>query len=99
MLGNIGMRKVDRGETDSHRALANLGRICGIIGAVLSVIALIAFVVVAALLDATEDSLDGIVDSIREEIEGVDVDLPDTPEIDAPDAAPRARTPAASPRP
>ena len=29
VLGSMGMRKVDHGETDSHRALANLGRICG----------------------------------------------------------------------
>ena len=73
VLGNMGIKRVDSGETDSHRSLANLGRVCGIVGAVLSALALIAFVVVSAALDATEDSLDGIVDRIREEIEGVDV--------------------------
>jgi pSer/pThr/pTyr-binding forkhead associated (FHA) protein len=73
VLGNIGTRKVDSGDSDSHRALAKLGRVTGIIGAVLSVVALIAFLVVSVALDATEDSLDGIVDRIREEIEGVDV--------------------------
>lgn len=72
VLGNIGTRKVDRGEADSHRALANLGRLSGIVGTVLSAAALIAFVIVAAALDATEDSLDGIVEAIRDEIEGVD---------------------------
>ena len=72
VLGNIGTRKVDRGEEDSHRALANLGRLSGIVGTVLSAAALIAFVIVAAALDATEDSLDGIVEAIRDEIEGVD---------------------------
>jgi len=84
VLGNIGMRRVDRGESDSHRALANLGRITGIIGTVLSVFALIAFFLVAALLDATEDNLADIIDRVREEIEGVDV--PDAPDVNAPDA-------------
>jgi hypothetical protein len=84
VLGNIGMRRVDKGESDSHRALANLGRITGIIGTVLSVFALIAFFLVAALLDATEDNLADLIDRVREEIEGVDV--PDAPDVDAPDA-------------
>jgi hypothetical protein len=83
VLANLGVRKVDKGETGSHRAFANLGRITGIVGAVLSTFALVAFLVVTVALDATEDSLDGIVDSVREEIEGVDV--PDAPDVNAPD--------------
>ncbi len=82
VLGTIGMRRVDRGETDSHRALAQIGRITGIIGTVLSVLALIAFLLVAALLDATEDNLTDIIDRIREEIQGVDI--PDAPDVDSP---------------
>jgi FHA domain len=81
VLGSVGMRKVDRGETESFRGLAHLGRITGIIGVVLSTLALIAFVLVAALLDTTEDSLSGVIDRIQEEIEGVevpDVETPDT---------------------
>ena len=73
VLGKIGTRKVDAGETDSHRALAKIGRICGILGAVLSALALIAFLIVIVVLDATGDSLGAIVEAIRDEIEGVDV--------------------------
>ncbi|MGH2956482.1 MAG: FHA domain-containing protein [Solirubrobacterales bacterium] len=80
VLGSIGMRKVDRGETDSFRGLAHIGRITGIIGAILSTLALIAFLLVAALLDTTERSLSGIIDRIQEEIEGVEV-----PDVEAPD--------------
>lgn len=83
VLGNMGMRRVDNGQSDSHRALANLGRITGIIGAVLSVIALIVFFIVAAALDATEDSLSDLIDRGREEIEGVDV--PDAPDVQQPE--------------
>lgn len=83
VLAGVGVRKVGAGETGSHRALANLGRITGIVGAVLSTFALVAFLVVTVALDATEDSLDGIVDSVREEIEGVDA--PEAPDISTPD--------------
>jgi pSer/pThr/pTyr-binding forkhead associated (FHA) protein len=88
VLGNIGMRKVDRGETDAHRAFANIGRVSGIIGAVLSTIAMVIFIVVATALDATEDNLGGLIDRIQEEIDGVDVNAPDVdaPDLDAPDA-------------
>jgi pSer/pThr/pTyr-binding forkhead associated (FHA) protein len=85
VLGTIGMRNVDRGKVEGHRGLAHLGRITGIVGVVLSVLALIAFIIVAALLDTAEDNLDGIVDRIREEIEGVDVpDTPDSGGVEAP---------------
>jgi hypothetical protein len=71
VLGNIGMRRVDSGASDRHRGFAHLGRVCGIVGAVVSVVALIAFLLIAALLDVTEDSLDGLVEAIRDEIDGV----------------------------
>jgi FHA domain len=85
VLGKIGVRNVDSGRAEGHRTLANLGRVSGIVGAVLSSIALVAFLVASIALDATEDgldSLDGIVDGIRDEIEGVDV--PDAPDVDSP---------------
>ncbi len=89
VLGNVGMRKVDAGETDSHRTLAKIGRVCGVIGAVLSSLALIAFLIVIVVLDVTGDSLDGIVEAIRDEIEGVDVpEVPDAPTVDAPEVNP-----------
>jgi hypothetical protein len=85
VLGTIGMRNVDRGRADSHRGLAHLGRVTGVIGAILSVLALLVFVVVATALDATEDSLSGLVDEVRDEIEGVDTPDVDTPDVDTPD--------------
>ncbi len=85
VLGAIGIRNVDRGRATSHRGLARIGRITGWIGAILSVIALIAFVVVATALDASEDSVSGIVDAIRDEIEGIEVPDVNAPDVDAPD--------------
>jgi FHA domain len=83
VLGTIGMRNVDSGKVEGFRGLAHIGRITGIIGSVLSVLALIAFTIVSVALDTTERSLDGIIDRVEEEIEGVDV--PDAPDVDAPD--------------
>lgn len=57
VLGNMGKRRVDRGEADSHRTLASIGRITGIIGAVLSVIAIAAWIAVVVILDVAGDSL------------------------------------------
>jgi pSer/pThr/pTyr-binding forkhead associated (FHA) protein len=93
VLGGIGIRNVDRGKATSHRGLARLGRITGWIGTTLSILALIAFIVVATLLNVTADSADsvsGLIDAIRDEIEGIevpDVNTPDVnaPEVDAPD--------------
>jgi hypothetical protein len=70
VLGKIGIRRVDRGQTTKHRSLAHIGRITGIIGTVLSAIAIVAVVLVGALLDAGEDSLSSLIETIREEIEG-----------------------------
>jgi pSer/pThr/pTyr-binding forkhead associated (FHA) protein len=83
VLGTVGMRNVDQGKAEGFRGLAQIGRITGIIGTVLSVLALIAFFIVSVALDTTERSLDGIVDRVREEIEGVDV--PSAPDVNAPD--------------
>jgi pSer/pThr/pTyr-binding forkhead associated (FHA) protein len=88
VLGTIGMRNVDRGRADSHRGLAHLGRITGWIGAILSVLALIVFLVVAAALDATEDSLSGLIDQVRDEIEGVEAPDLNAPDVSAPDVNP-----------
>jgi hypothetical protein len=79
VLGTIGIRRVDRGQSTDHRTLAVIGRVTGIIGAVLSALALVAFLVVSIALDITEDSLDGVVEAIRDEIEGTD--LPEVPDV------------------
>jgi FHA domain len=85
VLGTIGIRNVDRGRATSHRGSARLGRITGWIGAILSILALIAFLIVAILLDITADSISGIVDAIRDEIEGIEVPDVNAPDINAPD--------------
>jgi pSer/pThr/pTyr-binding forkhead associated (FHA) protein len=100
VLGGIGKRKVDRGETRSGRGLASVGRICGIIGTILSAIALVAFILVAVLLETAEDSLSGLIDSVRDEIEGTDVDVPDVeaPEVESPEVQePEVEPPQTSP--
>ena len=74
VLGNMGMRRVDRGESDGHRALANLGRITGVIGTVLSLLALAAWLVVAVLLDAAGDSLTDLIDRVQEEIDSTSIE-------------------------
>ena len=84
VLGTIGMRNVDSGKAEGFRGLAHVGRITGIIGTVLALLAVIAFLVVSVALDTTERSLDGIVDRVQEEIEGAD--LPSAPDVDAPDS-------------
>ena len=71
VLGTIGIRNADRRQR-GHRAPARIGRITGWIGTILSILALIAFLVVAILLDVTADSVNGIVDAIRDEIEGIE---------------------------
>jgi len=76
VLGNLGTRRVDRGEADSHRALAVLGRITGIVGAVLSVIAIAAWLAVAVILDAAEENLSDVIERVSEELEGVDTGSP-----------------------
>jgi hypothetical protein len=85
VLGTVGIRNVDRGRATSHRGSAGLGRITGWIGTILSILALIAFLVVAILLDVTADSINGIVDAIRDEIEGIEVPDVNGPDVDAPD--------------
>ncbi|MDP9188955.1 MAG: hypothetical protein M3O25_06875, partial [Actinomycetota bacterium] len=74
VLGKMGVRRVDRGESESHRALARFGRVSGVIGTVLSVLALLAWLLVAVLLDAAVDNLTDLIDRVEEEIDGVDVD-------------------------
>ena len=85
VLGTIGIRNVDRGRANAHRGFARFGRITGWFGAILAVLALIAFLVVAVALDATEDSISGIADAIRDEIDKVDVPAVNTPDVTAPE--------------
>ena len=73
VLGGIGVRRIDQGRSDAHRALARIGRASGILGALLSSLALIAFVAAIVILDVTEDSLDGVIETIREELEATEL--------------------------
>lgn len=76
VLGNMGRRRVDRGDADSHRTLATIGRITGIIGAVLSVLAFAAWLAIVVLLDIAGDSLREVIDNVSDELEGTDTSSP-----------------------
>jgi hypothetical protein len=96
VLGTIGQRKVDRGETTRMRSLATAGRIFGIIAAVLAALILIVLVIVNAALDAGADNLQGLIDEIEAEIEGGASGV-DVPEIEAPQPDSEAPAPEVAP--
>jgi hypothetical protein len=72
VLGSIGIRNADRKEA-GHRGLARVGRVTGFLGTFLSIIAVIVFIVVATALHTTKNSVSGLVDRIKAEIDKVDV--------------------------
>jgi len=82
VLGTIGMRNVDRGRAGGHRGWARIGRFTGIVGTLLSLIAVIVFIVVATALHSTESSISGLVDRIKDEINNVHV--PNAPDVNSP---------------
>jgi pSer/pThr/pTyr-binding forkhead associated (FHA) protein len=67
VLGSIGIRNADRGK-GGHRALARIGRSTGIAGTILSVIAVVVFIVVAAALHSAETSVNGLVNQVKDQI-------------------------------
>ncbi|HEY4590497.1 MAG TPA: DUF4190 domain-containing protein, partial [Thermoanaerobaculia bacterium] len=71
ILGTIGIRNADRRQR-GHRGLARIGRFTGFLGTFLSILAVIVFIVVATALHATESSVGGLIDRIRDEINKVD---------------------------
>jgi hypothetical protein len=85
VLGAIGIRNADRRQS-GHRALARIGRFTGIVGTILSVIAVIVFIVVAAALHSTEHSVSGLINRITDEINKVKVPNVNTPNVNAPNA-------------
>jgi hypothetical protein len=82
ILGTIGIRNAERRQL-GHRALARIGRFTGWIGTLLSILAVITFIVVAAALHSTEHSVSGLIDRIRDEIDNVKV-----PDVNSPDVNP-----------
>jgi hypothetical protein len=72
ILGTIGIRNADRRQL-GHRGLARIGRFTGFLGTFLSILAVIVFIVVATALHATESSVGGLIDRIRDEVNKVDV--------------------------
>ena len=68
-----------------HRALARIGRVTGWIGTLLSILAVIVFIVVATALHTNESSLGGLIDRIHHEIDKV-------PSVNPPDV--KSQTPA-----
>ena len=71
VLGTIGLRNADRRQL-GHRIPARIGRITGWIGTVLSILAVIVFIIVATALHATESSASGLIDRVHNEIDKVD---------------------------
>jgi hypothetical protein len=85
VLGSIGIRNADRRQV-GHRALARIGRITGWIGTLLSILAVIVFIVVATALHSTEHSVSGLIDRMRDEIDKVDVPDVNPPDVNTPNA-------------
>ena len=79
VLGSIGIRNAERGQS-GHRGLARIGRFTGFLGTFPSILALIAFIVVAAALHSAETSVNGLVNRIRDEVNKFDV-----PKVSPPD--------------
>lgn len=88
VCGSIGKRAADRGEGQGLRGLALAGQVLGVIGTVIAALAIVALLIVNAALDAGAESLSGLIDQVRSEIEGIplpeDVQVPD----DVQDAVP-----------
>jgi FHA domain len=83
VLGSIGIRNADRRQL-GHRGLARLGRTTGWLGTLLSILAVIVFIVVAAALHSTENSVTGLIDRIQQEIDKVDVPKVNAPDVNSP---------------
>lgn len=58
IVGRNGRQKVDRGETTQHRGLGQAGFIVGIVGAVLSVLAIVTWTLIFTLVDDFDDDDD-----------------------------------------
>jgi FHA domain len=86
VLGTIGIRNADRRQL-GHRALARIGRFTGWVGTILSILAVIVFIVVAAALHSTEHSVTGLIDRIKQEIDKVDVPKVNTPDVNSPNSS------------
>jgi hypothetical protein len=71
VLGTIGLRNADQPDR-GHRVPARIGRITGVFGTFISVVAVIVFIVVATALHTTEHSVRGLVDRVHDEIDRVD---------------------------
>jgi hypothetical protein len=86
ILGAIGIRNADRRQS-GHRALARIGRFAGIVGTILSLIAVIVFIVVAAALHSTEHSVGGLINRIKDEINHVKVPNVKAPNVNPPSSS------------
>lgn len=88
VCGSIGKRAADRGEGRGLRGLALAGQVFGVIGTIVAALAIVALLILNAALDAGAESLSGLIDEVRSEIEGIplpeDVQVPE----DAQDAVP-----------
>ena len=71
VFGSAGKRRVDRGESQRNRGLALAGQVFGVIGTILATLGIIAVIIVSTVLDAGADNIQDIIDSIDDEINGV----------------------------
>ncbi len=85
VLGTIGIRNADRRQL-GHRALARIGRFTGWVGTLLSILAVIVFIVVATALHSTEHSVSGLIDAIRDKIDQVEVPDVNPPDVNQPNS-------------
>jgi FHA domain len=83
-LGTAGIRNADRGKASGHRGCARIGRFTGIVGTLLSLLAVIVFIVVAAALHSTESSFSGLYNRIKDEINKVHVPKVNAPNVNPP---------------
>jgi len=74
ILGPKGVRKVDEGKTAQHRGLAQAGKVMGIVGTILGVVAVALWALLIAFSDDVRDELDRIIDDATEDAKAPDND-------------------------
>ncbi|HKJ36917.1 MAG TPA: FHA domain-containing protein [Solirubrobacterales bacterium] len=74
-LGSTGKRRADSGDSSGLRAVALAGQIFSVVGVVLAALVIALLLIFNQIVDAGADSLSGLIDEIRFEID--DVPLPE----------------------
>jgi hypothetical protein len=74
-LGSTGKRRADSGDSSGLRGVALAGQIFSVVGVVLAALVIALLLIFNQIVDASADSLSGLIDEIRFEVE--DVPLPE----------------------